>query len=284
MSVTEDNLGAALRDYALETLAQTDLQLARAGAWQHDGVHCARKALARLRACVDLLHKSPLSTLSLERRLRSFAHGLSPLRDAQAALATAKRLGKDDAKLRQIWKDLARHLRQRRERMLGAALASDPGFSAHRAQAVQMRGDLTRIAWARLLAADVQRALKRADKRARRARDPASASTGQEPRHRLRRRSRRLLLQIELLRGIARDESRPLAAVAARDSLRAVLGKALERKRRKRVIDDLGWEQDLRILRRALPARASSMSMRRVFSALRRELDDAIATSNDRIT
>ncbi len=32
MSATEDNLGAALRDYALDTLAQADLQLARAGA------------------------------------------------------------------------------------------------------------------------------------------------------------------------------------------------------------------------------------------------------------
>jgi len=284
MSATEDNLGAALRDYALDTLAQADLQLARAGAWQHDGVHRARKALARLRACVELLHKSPLSTLSLERRLRGFAHGLSPLRDAQAVLATAKCLGKDDEKLQEIWRDLARELRQRRERVLGAALASDPGFSAHRAQVVQIRGDLTRIAWTRLLAGDVQRALKRADKRVRRARGPARASTGQEPRHRLRRRSRRLLLQIELLRGITRDESRPLAAAAARDSLREVLGKALKRKWRKRVVDDLGWEQDLRVLRRALPARANSMSMRHVFSALRRELDDAIATSNDRIT
>jgi len=87
-----------------------------------------------------------------------------------------------------------------------------------------------------------------------------------------------------LLRGIVRDKSRPLAAAAAHESLREVLGKALERKQRKRVIADLGWEQDLRVLRHALPARATSTSMRRVFSTLRRELDDAIATTNERIT
>ena len=284
MSATEDNLGAALHDYALDQLAQVDMQLARAGAWQHEGVHLARKALTRLRACVDLLHKSPQAAQPLEHRVRSFAHGLSPLRDTQAALNTVKTLGKHDEGSDQTWRDLSRDLKLRRERMLGAALASDPGFSAHRAEIAQMRGALNAIAWTRLLADDAQRALKRANKRALRALDPAGASTGQEPRHRLRRRSRRLLLQIELLRGIARDKSRPLAAAAAHESLREVLGKALERKQRKRVIADLGWEQDLRVLRHALPARATRTSMRRVFSALRRELDDAIAATNERIT
>jgi len=284
MSATEDNLGAALHDYALDQLAQVDMELARAGAWQHSGVHLARKALARLRACVELLHKSPQAAQPLEHRLRSFAHSLSPLRDTQAALNTVKTLGKHDEGSNKTWHDLSRELKQRRERMLGAALAGDPGFSAHRAEIAQMRGALNAIAWTRLLADDAQRALKRANKRALRALDPAGASTGQEPRHRLRRRSRRLLLQIELLRGIARDKSRPLAAAAAHESLREVLGKALERKQRKRVIADLGWEQDLRVLRHALPARATRTSMRRVFSTLRRELDDAIATTNERIT
>jgi len=284
MSATEDNLGAALRDYALDQLAQDDVQLARAGAWQHEGVHLARKALTRLRACVDLLHKSPQAAQALEHRLRNFAHGLSPLRDTQAALSTVKFLGKHQEGSDKTWRDLARELKQRRERELGAALASDPGFSAHRAEIAQIRGALNAIAWTRLLASDLQRALKRANKRVLRAHDPACASTAQEPRHRLRRRSRRLLLQIELLRGIARDESRPLAAAAAHESLRVVLGKALERKQRKRVIADLGWEQDLRVLRQALPARATSMSMRRVFSALRRELDVAIAATNERLT
>ena len=284
MSITEDNIGAALRDFALDQVAQSDMQLARAGAWQHEGVHLARKALARLRASVELLHKSPQAALPLEHRLRSFAHGLSSLRDTQAALSTVKTLGKHGEDSDKTWRDLVRELKQRRERMLGAALASDPGFSAHRAEIAQMRGALNAIAWTRLLAGDVQRALKRANKRALRALDPAGASTGQEPRHRLRRRSRRLLLQIELLRGIARDQSRPLAAAAAHESLREVLGKAVERKQRKRVITDLGWEQDLRVLRQALPARATGTSMRGVFSSLRRELDDAIAATNERIT
>src|SRR5690242_20437529 len=116
MSATEDNLGAALRDYALDQLAHVDLQLARAGAWQHEGVHLARKALARLRACVELLRKSPITSLLLERRLRSFAHGLSPLRDTQAALATAKRLRAKNDELQETWQELARELREHRDR------------------------------------------------------------------------------------------------------------------------------------------------------------------------
>lgn len=280
----EDNLGAALRDYALDQIAAADLQLARAGAWQHEGVHLARKALARLRACVELLRKSPLASWPLQRRLRSFAHGLSPLRDAQAALATAKKLRDADTDLRDVWHELARQLKQRRDRVLGAALADDPGCAVHRAQLGEVRAALATVAWTRLLAHDLQRALKRADKRVHRARAPAQASRAQEPRHRLRRRSRRLLLQIELLRSIAHDATRPSAAAAAHSALREAIGKALKRKRRKQVIDALGWEQDLRVLRHSLPTRATTAALRHAVAALRRELDAAIAATNERLT
>jgi hypothetical protein len=50
MAISEDTIGAALRDYALDQLAQADLQLARAGAGQRSGVHRAReldKAMAQ---------------------------------------------------------------------------------------------------------------------------------------------------------------------------------------------------------------------------------------------
>jgi len=284
VSISEDNLGAALRDYALDQLAQADLQLARAGAWQHAGVHSARKAIARLRASVELLHKSPLFTRELEDRLRTFANGLSPLRDTQAALATAKSLHGDDDESGETWQDFTRALKQRRDRMLGAALAADPGFAARRTQLGQVRSALATIAWTRLAASDLQRALKRARKRAQRALEPARSSSAQEPRHRLRRRSRRLLLQIELLREIANDDSRPRAAAAAHDAMRAVLGKSLRRKQRKHVIEKLGWEQDLRVLRRALPARATDVATRRLVTVLRRELDDAMAATNERLT
>lgn len=280
----EGSIGAALRDYALDQIAEVDLQLARAGAWQHEGVHLARKALARLRACVELLRKSPIASWPLERRLRSFAHALSPLRDTQAALATAKELRGADPGLRAVWHGLTRDLRQRRDRALGAALSADPGFAAHRAQVSEMRAALGLVAWTHLLASDLQRALERADKRVRRAREPACASRGQEPRHRLRRRSRRLLLQINLLRAIADNAARPHAATLARDALREALGKSLKRKQRKSVIDALGWEQDLRVLRRCLPARATAVPLRRAITALRSELDEAVTATNERLT
>jgi len=283
MPISEDNLGAALRDCALDQLAQADLQLARAGAWQQSGVHSARKAIARLRACVELLHKSPHAAHALEARLRTFAHGLSPLRDMQAAVATAKSL-RDKDELSSDWQECARTLKQRRDRALGAALADDPGFAAHRAQLAEVRSTLATIAWTRLLASDLQRALKRARKRVQRAHEPGRASTAQEPRHRLRRRGRRLLLQIELLREVARDGTRPRAAATAHEALHEILGKSLARRQRKKVIDALGREQDLRVLRRTLPARATNASMRRVISALRRELDTAIAATNERLS
>src|SRR5438309_1157729 len=109
MAASEDSLGAALRDFALDQAAQSDMQLARAGAWQHTGVHLARKAIARLRAGVELLHKSPLAARALEARLRAFAHALSPLRDTQAALATAKSL-RDEDESSKDWQDFARAL------------------------------------------------------------------------------------------------------------------------------------------------------------------------------
>ena len=280
MSTNEDSLGAALRDYALDQLAQVDLQLARAGAWQHEGVHLARKALARLRAGAELLHKSPITSRPLERRLRSFAHGLSPLRDTQAALATAKKLRDGSKQMRETWREIARELKQHRDRALGAALAADPGFATHRAHVGEMRATLGALAWTRLLASDLQRALKRAGKRVQRAHAPARAVRTQEPRHRLRRRSRRLLLQIELLQEIARDKSRTRAAHAAHSALRHEFGKSLRRKQHKHVIDKLGWEQDLRVLRRSLPKRATTASLRHAVAALRRELDDAQRATN----
>jgi hypothetical protein len=280
MSVTEDNLGAALRDFALDQIADADLQLARAGAWQHEGVHLARKAIARLRACIELLHKSPLGTLTLERRLRGFAHGLSPLRDTQAALATAKELGKKQRKAQRLWQQLAGELKERRDRVLGAALMADPGFAARRAQLAELRASVATLAWTRLLDSDVAAAVKRADKRVGKAAGPARSSKAELPRHRLRRRSRRLLLQIEMLRAIAHDAARPRAAATAQARLHERLGKSLQRKQRKQLIERLGWEQDLRVLRRALPARATSASTRRAIAHLFKELNRAQAATN----
>ena len=155
MSSREDEIGAALRDYALDQLAHADLQVARAGAWQHDGVHSARKAIARVRACVELLHKSPVAQRALERRLRSFAHGLSTMRDAQAVLATAKRMHKVDDTSGKAWRELARTLKQRRDRILGAALAHDAGFAMRRSRLAEVRAALSRVAWTRLRTAEL---------------------------------------------------------------------------------------------------------------------------------
>lgn len=280
MTAPEDGIGLALRDYALDQLAQADLQLARVGAWQHAGVHQARKAIARLRACLELLRKSPLTAPGLERGLRSFAHGLSPLRDTQAALAAAKALRRQDQDTRAIWQGHIRELKARRERVLGAALMIDPGFASHRGQMAEMRAAVAAIAWTRLQTGDLVRALERSTKRARQARAPALESIAAMPRHRLRRRSRRLLLQIELLHTIAHDVTRPRASAIAHDALHQVFGKSLKRKQRGRLVERLGWEQDLRALRRALPARATPAADPSAVTVLRRALAQAQSATN----
>jgi hypothetical protein len=279
MTATEDNLGAALRDFALDQIAHADLQLARAGAWQHEGVHLARKALARLRACLQLLRKSPLAAPALEHNLREFAHGLSTLRDTQAALATARQL-RDRAQPRDIWQAQVGALKQQRNDVLAAALMSDPGFAEHRSEIARQRPLLAAIPWTRLLPHDLLRGLKRCVRRTQRARAPARGSTAQAPRHRLRRRTRRLFLQINLLLDIAGDATRPRAASAARVLLREAFGKSTGRKRRKRLVDKLGWEQDLRVLRRALPQRATSSTDRLAVTVLRREQEQAQSATN----
>lgn len=282
MTAPEDTIGIALRDFALDQLAQVDMQLARAGAWQHTGVHEARKAVARLRACVELLRKSPLADRTLERRLRSFAHGLSPLRDTQAALAAARTLRRHtaDARAEKIWQRLIRELKARRERVLGAALMIDPGFASHRGQMAEMRAPINTIAWTRLQPSELVRALEHSTKRAHRARAPALESIAEMPRHRLRRRSRRLLLQIKLLHAIAHDVTRPCASGTAHDALHHALGKSLKRKRRTQLVGGLGWEQDLRVLRRALPIGATASWDRNAVTILRQALAQAQSGTN----
>jgi hypothetical protein len=285
MPASEDTIGAALRDFALDQVAQVDMQLARAGAWQHDGVHNARKAIARLRACLVLLRESALAARALETHLRALAHGLSELRDSQAAFATAKRLRGEsrDARERTVWRELAQELKAQRERSLGAALVIDPGYAAHRRDIAETRSAITAIAWTRLSTGDVERALALCAKRARKARDGAREATAEAPRHKLRRRSRRLLLQIELLRTISRDATRPRAAAAAHAALDGVFHDSKQRKSRKDVVEALGWEQDLRVLRRALQGRAPSPAQRRVLTLLRAELQRAQAATNKKL-
>jgi len=272
MTIGEDTIGAALRDFALDQVAQVDLELARAGAWQHSGVHLARKALARLRAVLALLRGSPLAQRALEAHLRHFAHGLSPLRDTQAALAAAKKLCNRGTPMSDTWRAHARELKTRRDSALGAALMADPGCAEHRHEVARVRAAIGAVAWTRLLAGDLQLALERSAKRARRACAAARASTAEAPRHQLRRRSRRVLLQIDVLWAIAKDEARPRSAATARTVLNHVFGGSKKRNRRKQVIDRLGWEQDLRVLRRALPAHVTTSVARRAIAAVRQEL------------
>jgi hypothetical protein len=252
MSAPEDTLGAALRDFALDQIAQVDIQLARAGAWQHNGVHRARKAIARLRAVIVLLRKSALEDRSIERRLRDFARGLSELRDTQAALATAKSLRERRGTLAP-WREIAQELKVQRERALSAALMADPGCAAHRNEVADLRSAIAAIAWTRLRESEVSLRLARSGKRAHHARLLAIESNAEEPRHQLRRRCRRLLLQIDLLHAIAHAAARPHAAAAARGLLEQAFGAHLKRGKRKRLVEKLGWEQDLRVLRRSLP-------------------------------
>lgn len=286
MTATEDSIGMALRDRARDQLACINMQLARAGAWQHSGIHRARRAIARLRAILRLLAEDDPGAASAERELRRFAHDLSPLRDAQAAFAAAKQLARrsESKNESRSWREIAASLAARRERVLGAALAADPGFSARRDAIGALRPKIEMIGWGRVQPSGIVPGLARSARRARKARRVAAATTAESARHELRRRNRRLLRQIETLRAIAREPARPHSASVAHAVLEQAFQRPARRKWLKRIIELQGWEQDLRALQRALRDYESAAAFGRARPALRRHLRAAQAEVNAGLT
>lgn len=217
--------GAALAAQALSQLRQAVLQLAREGEDRHEGVHQARKSLRRARAALALGGKSLGSAgRVLDEQLGRFCRGLSPLRDAQALLEGLDRLAPDGAPAPDWLEDARRLARARRDAVLAAVLARDPGFGRRRARLGRMAERIAALPWARVDARRVERGLAKSERRLDKARRRALRSPADdEAWHRLRRRLRRLRQQATLL------EAMPGAPVPTADvplALATALGEA----------------------------------------------------------
>lgn len=270
-----DSLARALRTAALAFAADIETQLDRASRRHHSGIHRARKASVRLRSLLCLLQAAP----PLQQGIRNIARALSSLRNAQAAIAMARRVARPaaDPDVREAWQSAIGSLEADRDRLLEARLRADPALSSLCRRFARLRAALENREWQMVEPARIKAALARSIHRARRARRRARADFSQATRHRLRRRMRRLLLQIDLLQTIADDREDSHAAMQARELIERA---SKHHRRRRHLVETLGDERDLRLLRRALEARRHPGPTDLLLAAIDKRLSKAIEASN----
>jgi hypothetical protein len=251
-------VGDSLKAYCLYELDVAGRMLGRGGNELHAGIHEARKAIRHVRATLRLGGK----TLGADVRptldeLGRIGESLSEMRDANVVVETVETLlakavdGKQRAVLRRICKALA----TQRSARLASLLADDPAMVRRRAQLRQLRDAVASLDWADLSALQVQSALDRTMRRARRGGDRAHNSRDGALRHRWRRRLRRLRHQLK----VAESELGWLLSTRASWSWpdpiageESVLLVAVRPRTLRGITDQLGDEHDLRILKRAL--------------------------------
>lgn len=224
----------------------------RALAAQQDldaSVHEARKAIRQLRALLGLCRGRLPGLERIDARLRSLGSGLSRLRDARASIDTARKMAALQGNLR--WESALERLLERRQRVVAAALATDPGFAKRRARLAGIAAALEACDWEAVTASRLRREYKSRRKRVEKAERRARNAPTAHNLHRWRRRLRTLRMQLDVVCEVLPERAtRARAAAAPREA------KALRRQ-----IDALGWRQDLEVLRgllrpmRALPAK-----------------------------
>lgn len=229
---------------------------------RHRSVHQARKAIRGLRSLLALVVDAFGADIApIDRALKKLATSLSPLRDAHVVVATAEKLATGDEA--PLWHAVVLTLEARRENLLLQALAKDPAFARRRANVLAISNAIDKLPWGQhKFKAVIRHGLERSERRiakaeedARRARSPASV-------HRWRRRVRRLRLQFEALQRL--DDLTSQASQPMVHRHKAI--KALSH-----LTDQLGWNQDLRVLRLLLN-KLTDASVTPVIPALRKRL------------
>lgn len=244
---------------ALAARVQEDLRLAGevlgwAGTRRHTGVHEARKAIRRVRSLLAFGREAfDKHWRSIDRDLRRHNRALSALRDAHAVLEPARRLSRAaDADARASWRQVLRWLRERRNRLLLRRLRSDPELRGYRDHLVELAAQAQELPWAAVTPDIVEQALRRSLARIERAGDAARRKPGPDTRHILRRRLRRLRMQVTALRGMSKADVEVDLRREARALLRRLREELPGRTELRRRSDELGWEQNLRVLDEAL--------------------------------
>lgn len=202
---------------------------------RHDAVHAARKAIRRLRALLALLEHSDLDASRVDRVLQRLGDSLSRIRDAHVVSETAMVLKRNHPGL--AWRTAVDALSHRREHIMRSEMDGDPEFARRRRLLSQVDAWLTVQAWDSLGAGTFESGIARSTRRAAKAARRAAHDDDPESIHRWRRRIRRLRMQQEALQVLG-------ISVRPRGGGHASTTKALHK-----LSDQLGWQQDLRMLR-----------------------------------
>lgn len=205
----------------------------------HAAVHAARKAVRRLRSLLSLLGRSGLQLERADLRLRRLGQGLSRLRDGHVAVETAATLAGREPGL--PWAAVIAQLQRRRDRLLQRALEADPGFGRRHRVVEQVLQDLAAQPWDSMRRADLRTGLRRSQRRVLKAGARARHSGDADALHRWRRKVRRLRMQVEAL---------PQLGIPLERVYRG--GRDKPAKALHRLSDQLGWSQDLQLLRNLL--------------------------------
>lgn len=200
----------------------------------HVRVHEARKAIRRARSLIALA-ATQLDTGPADGILQRVGDSLGSMRDAHASALTAACL---DRRLPgRGWKQAAIALDVRADRLAKRELADDPGFAKRRRAIRRAARQLESLPWDTLPAAAIRQGVSRQTRRMDNAARRARKAPTPENLHRLRRRGRRLRMQVDALAGL---------------NVRFPGLAAAESKRLRRLSDDLGWDHDLVVLAAAL--------------------------------
>lgn len=205
----------------------------------HLRIHQARKAIRRARSLIALGARE-LDTGTADGILQRTGESLGALRDAHAAALTAARMDRrcpDPG-----WAPAAAALMARADRLARRELALDPSLARRRRAIARARRQLEALPWDTLSAASIKRGLARQAQRVEKATRRSHQDRSPENRHRLRRRVRRLRMQVDALAGLgirvsghpppASARLRRLSDALGREHDRIVLVEALRRTRR----------------------------------------------------
>lgn len=230
----------------------------------HTRVHEARKAIRRVRALLALAEDgdATFDVRPADQILQRVGDGLSRLRDAHAAMETARTLAQREG--RKPWRPVIDALRERSQVLVARELARDPGF-ARRQSIVQGAAHYLELQpWETLKATQIRAGLQRQRRRVERAARRAKKTPDAENLHRWRRRARRLRMQVDALPKLKPQWS-PHDVATPR-------AKALHK-----LTDALGWQQDLHVLATLLRRLPGIAERKRLQARLRELAEDAAA-------
>ncbi|WP_445513584.1 CHAD domain-containing protein [Stenotrophomonas sp. 3(2025)] len=250
--------GEAFRQSALHECAAIAAALSSASD-PHPAIHSARKAIRRLRSLLALLQHAALDVETADLGLKRLGDGLSRLRDAHVVVEVARHLQERDADRR--WNGVIRMLVLRRDGLLQATLQRDPGFARRLRVLAAVQQQLAVQPWHQLRRGSLRRNLERSWRRVDKAAARAKRDGGAAAVHRWRRRVRRLRMQLDIACDLQLHvHSRSLHASGHRY-------KALHR-----LSDELGRQQDLRLLRNLVRAMPASDDKRSVMQQINGEV------------